>query len=286
MSSPQFGVPIDGALQRRERLANRYDYQVGQDRVFPQLVVALLDELPEGGDVLEVGAATGLLTKPLLTRVGALTALEPSPGMLRRILQSSVSEDPRLSTQLGMVEDLAEDAMFDRAVVTFTPRRGVGLLTLLAGLSAHVRDRVVFLLEDDVSMDWAFLARAAVGQGFDVRARFVSNGAAEESGRLRAVILTMIVTEWSTDSTLDDVWDLGSKALDVPQPMPRGTATRLVRYFLSGGDRAMVVHSDRDSLERLYGNLRTAAHRLARDEITVRRVDDGIQLIRLPKSSE
>ena len=50
---------------------------------------------------------------------------------------------------------------FDVAVVTFTPRRGLGLLHLLTSLAAHVRDRVVMLLDDDGSLDWAYLARAA-----------------------------------------------------------------------------------------------------------------------------
>jgi len=53
---------------------------------------------------------------------------------------------------------------------------------------------------------------------------------------------------------------------------------------LAGGDRALLVRTDRRGLDRLYGNLRTAAHRLGRDEITVRRTDDGIQVVRLPKA--
>ena len=72
--------------------------------------------------------------------------------------------------------------------------------------------------------------------------------------------------------------------MDVPHPAPRGTATRLIRYFLAGGDRALIVRIDEEGIERLYGNLRTAAHRLGRDEVTVRRTDDGIQIVRLPKA--
>ncbi|HSK46816.1 MAG TPA: hypothetical protein VLA05_02290, partial [Coriobacteriia bacterium] len=74
------------------------------------------------------------------------------------------------------------------------------------------------------------------------------------------------------------------RTIDVPHPAPRGTATRLVRYFLDGGDRALLVRTDRKGVDRLYGNLRTAAHRLGRDEITVRRTDDGVQVVRLPKA--
>ena len=73
--------------------------------------------------MLEVGAATGLLTRPLLGRASALTALEPSEGMLRRLLSSDLAEDPRLSFVHGLAEDLEPRAVFDVAVVTFTPRR-------------------------------------------------------------------------------------------------------------------------------------------------------------------
>ena len=72
----------------------------------------------------------------------------------------------------------------------------------------------------------------------------------------------------------------------MPYPAPRGAATRLVRYFLAGGDRAILVQTDARGAERLYGNLRTAVHRLGRDEVTVRRTDEGIQIVRLPRAVE
>ena len=127
-SLDRFGVPIETALERRERLANRYDYEFGQERVFPELVEALLAEVPQDAKILEVGAATGLLTAPLLERAGHLTALEPSAGMLRRLLAKQVASAPHLSVLQGMAEGLPHDALYEIAVVTFTPRRGVGLL--------------------------------------------------------------------------------------------------------------------------------------------------------------
>ncbi len=282
----QFGVPIESTLARRERLANSYDYTFGQERIFPELVEALLEEVPMSETLLEVGAATGLLTRPLLSRTESLIALEPSQGMLRRILMSDVANDPRLATMLGMVEDLTDAAVFDNAVVTFTPRRGVGLLTLLNLLARHVRDRIIMLLDDDGSMDWAFVARAAAIQCFDVRIRLVTNDVCGEKDQKRAVILVAGVEKWCERCTLDEAWDIEARIIDVPYPAPRGAATRLIRYFLSGGDRALHVKTERDGVERLYGNLRTAAHRLAREEITVRRTDDGVQLVRLPKAAE
>jgi hypothetical protein len=81
-------------------------------------------------------------------------------------------------------------------------------------------------------------------------------------------------------------WGDDAKSLDVPYPAPRGTATRLVRYFLAGGDRALTLRTDKEGMERLYGNLRTAVHRLAREEVTVRRHEGSIQLVRLPGTEE
>ncbi len=176
-------MPIESALERRERLANRYDYEFGQERVFPELVEALLAEVPQDAKILEVGAATGLLTAPLLEHASHLTALEPSAGMLRRLLAKQVASAPHLSVLQGMAEGLPHDALYEVAVVTFTPRRGVGLLRLLNELARRVTDRVVMLLDEDGAMDWAYLARAASLQGFDVRLHLITGPTAPTASR-------------------------------------------------------------------------------------------------------
>jgi SAM-dependent methyltransferase len=283
----RFGVPIDATLLQRERLANRYDYEFGQERIFPQLVTALLKEVPKGSRVLEVGAATGLLTAPLLEVAGSLTALEPSEGMLRRLVAKEVAESPQLTVVQGMAEDLMHDAVYEIAVVTFTPRRGVGLLRLLHELASRVTDKVVLLLDEDNTFDWAYLARAAAVQGFNIRlCIIVDDSQAAPSEQKRAVLMVADVRDWTPQLPNDDAWVFEARTIEVPYPVPHGTATRLVRYFLTGGDRALIVHTHKDGMERLYGNLRTAAHRLGRDEVTVRSTSDGIQIVRLPKSTE
>jgi hypothetical protein len=284
--SPQYGVPIESSLARRERLADRYDIDFGQERVFPELQEAMLAEVPEGSSVLEVGAATGLLTRPLLTKAGSLTALEPSEGMLRRLLASDVSSSPTLHIKQGMVEDLLHDETYDLAVVTFTPRRGIGLVRLLVELAIRVYDKVVMLLDDDGSMDWAYVARSAAMQGMDVDLKLVVD---HECGkppdqRKRAAIVVAHVAHWEPALSPIEDWGSDAREISVPYPAPRGAATRLVRYFLSAGDRAVLVMTDPRGVERLYGNLRTAVHRLGRDEVTVRRSGDEIQIVRLPKS--
>ncbi|MDP2183554.1 MAG: class I SAM-dependent methyltransferase [Actinomycetota bacterium] len=281
-----YGVPLDGALARRELLANNYDIDFGSERVFPRLVSALLDEVPEGSAVLEVGAATGLLTRPLLQRAGSVTALEPSSGMLRRLLESDVADSPKLTIRQGMVEDLLHGERYDLAVVTFTPRRGMGLSRLLTELAVRVTDKVVMLLDDDGTMDWAYLARGAAIQGFDVRLHIVTSMEADPAKRKRAIILVADVNRWTPRIEPPEEWARDAREMTVPFPSPRGAATRLVRYVLTGGDRAVLVVTDPRGVERLYGNLRTAVHRLAREELTVRRQGDAIQMVRLPRSGQ
>ena len=178
--------PSTPRCQRRERFANRYDYEFGQERIFPAARRCTAREVPEGARLLEVGAATGLLTEPLLKRAGHLTALEPCAGMLRRLVAKDVAESPDLTVVQGMAEDLLHDAVFDVAVVTFTPRRGIGLLRLLHELASRVTDRVVMLLDEDDTFDWAYLARAAAVQGFRVSLRHSSSMIHERSPRIRS----------------------------------------------------------------------------------------------------
>lgn len=278
---------LDASLAMRERLADKYDIDFGRSRLFPQLVEALIEEVPEGGRLLEVGAATGILTRPLLERSGHVTAMEPSSGLLQHLLASEVAESPRLSIRQGMVEDLLHDDTFDVAVVTFTPRRGLDLYNLFIQLAIRVRERVVFMLDDDGSLDWAYLARSIARQGVDVRIRVVTNGEQAPELHKRSVLLVASVVRWHP-AQVDpaDQWGQDATRIAVPYPVPRGTSTRLIRYFLAGGDRAVFIEVDPRGIERLYGNLRTAAHRLAREELTVRLQGEMIQVVRLPKGSD
>jgi hypothetical protein len=278
---PDLGQQFETAVARRERLADNYDLEFGQERVFPELIAAMLEEVPADRKVLEVGAATGLLTRPLLEHSASVTAMEPSSGLLGRLLASDVAASPNLATIVGVVEELSPVVAYDTAVVTFTPRRGLALVRLLTQLALRVSERVVVLMPDDTSLDWAYLARSAAGQGFDVRVRLVHG-----AGGHRAIVLTALVQDWQPLAPEAQDWAVDARAVSVPFPAPRGAATRLVRFFLSGGDRALSLATDPRGVERLYGNLRTAVHRLAREELTVRRHGDVIQLVRLPRAGE
>lgn len=285
MAQGQVGTPrgdydlepqLASEIELRERLADHYDIDFGHDRVFPELVSAMLAEVPSDSAVLEVGAATGLLTRPLLEHAGALTALEPSKGLLRRLLHSDFDSWDRVRLVQGIVEDLPREVAYDVAVVTFTPRRGIGLARLLTELAFRVSSRVVFLLPEDTSLDWAYLARFASVQGFDVRLHLVAGGSK------RAVVLVADVASW--DPTLAPVeWASDSREVDVPYPMPRGTAVTIMKQFIALGDRVVRIRTAPEGLERLHGNLRTAAHR-AGAGVAVHRQGDDILLVRMPPS--
>lgn len=278
----ELGRQFETAVARRERIADNYGIEFGSERVFPELIAAMFEEVPEWRSVLEIGAATGLLTKPLLKHSRDVTALEPSQGMLRRLLEKDVAADEHLTVVKGVVEDLPKQPAWDVGVVTFTPRRGVALVRLLHEVAQRVTDRVVVLMSVDGTLDWAYLSRASVLRGFETRVRLIPRAGEKPPG----VVLTVLITEAAREARTfaDAEWAVDAREVSVPYPPPRGAATRLVRYFLSGGDRALTIDTDSRGVERLYGNLRTAVHRLGRDELTVRRSGDVIQLVRLPKA--
>lgn len=278
----RFGLPYETAIDQRERFAETHaDQEFGEEKVFPQLIDALLEEVPPDVPVLEVGAGTGVLTRELIARAGSVTAVEPSRGLIERLASSTwASSSPTLRAVMGLIEDLPGDVAWDTAVVTFTPRRGVALVHLLRELAIRVARRIVFMMDDD-TLDWAYLARSASSYGFDVSMRMV----ASDDGR-RAVLVSVEISTWEPRLTSQVEWGADAKVIEVPHPAPRGTATRLVRYFLAGGDIALTLRTKPEGLDRLYGNVRTAVHRLARDSVTVRKQEDAIQLVRLPPADE
>ncbi len=276
------GMPLETAMANRDRLAGEVGADFGRELVFPELVETLLGQLPEGSSVLEVGAATGVITRELLPHAGMLTAVEISEGMLQILLCTDIADAENLRVMQGVVEDLPYDVAFDVAVVTFTPRRGHALTNLMAELATRVRDRIIVVFPDDRALDWAYLARTSASQGFKVTLYMV-NGDGEHRG---VILVAEVEGYFPMPAGDEDQWTVDAREIEVPYPAPRGTAARLVRYFLSVGDRAFNIRTDKRGMQRLYGNLRTAAHRLGQGEVTVRLHDEAIQIVRLPRTSE
>ena len=101
----RFGLPYDTAMDHRERFAEQSasDVEFGEEKVFPEMIDALLEEIPEEISVLEVGAGTGALTRELLEKAGSVTALEPSRALIERLAASEwASHSPTLRAVLGL----------------------------------------------------------------------------------------------------------------------------------------------------------------------------------------
>jgi hypothetical protein len=294
----RFGATLASLLDRRDRQEAAEGANFGTDRLFKGLAETILKELPPASSVREVDPAAGLFTRVLLTEsdLSSVTALEPAFAFLPYLHDI---DDERLTVVKGFTEDLPSSLRFDTALISFTSRRGRGLLALINELLPRVRGTIFLLLPDDGSLDWAYVLRAAAFEGLNIDARFLvdrpvlqklsTDGAQDGSELLqvkRAVVLRIRAGASSDPSALVGVhpaiWDLTTRTIEVPCPVPRGAATRLVRYFMSGSDRAVLIKTDPDGIARLYGNLRTAAHRLARDEVTVRRTKEGVQLLLIP----
>lgn len=282
----RFGATLESLLARRERAAMHEGVGFGKDVLTRELLTGLMRHISPDVSVLEVDAGPGHLTRALMTRVAHVTALEPSPLFVRdlRGVQESAGTE-KLEVVEGFTEALDKDANFDIALISFPARRGVGLLAQVNELAPFVNSKILVVLPDDGSLDWAYLTRACALEGFAVTTEFHVDTKHDEISEMKRAVLIVIGKKPDyRDLRLDGVWELEARTIHVPYPVPRGAATRLVRYFKSGGDRAVFITTEPIGINRLYGNLRTAAHRIARDEVTVRRVDDGVQLMLIPKN--
>ncbi|MDR1775666.1 MAG: hypothetical protein LBS17_04410 [Actinomycetes bacterium] len=295
----RYGSTQESLLDRRDRLAESEGNAYGSIRLFRAVPEYIFETIKAGDTVLEVDAAAGLFTRLLLARRARVTVIEPS-WSFRELLKPLHVEHPgadELIVRAGFTSDLPADARFDHAVVSFSARRGRGLLSQVHELLPHVDGTIFLILADDGSLDWAHLVRAAAQEGLTVDARYLVDiptlrAAVENDDRMdlaelhRAIVITVDASACDRPLTTHSSWNMVARAIPVPWPAPRGVATRLIRYFIAGGDRAVLITTDKAGINRLYGNLRTAAHRNARDEITVRMIDAGIQLMRIPQVGE
>ena len=214
-------------------------------------------------------------------------------GMAARGWESGVDD---LNSRLLKAAVEGKEPVYDFAVVSFPARRGKGILALVCELLPLVKDRIFLVLPDDGSMDWSSVLRTVSLRGYRARAEFVVDNSAIEAaqktgqvdvGKVKRVMLLTInaqplIKKPLQPSQVINAWGTALRVIEVPYPTPRGAATRLVRYFKSGGDRSILIKTEQEGMRHLYGNMRTAAHRIARDQVTVRRVDEGIQLMHVP----
>jgi len=296
----QYGTSLESLLERRERVAKGEGANYGAGRMFSKLAEAILKTLPPGGEgkILEVDAGAGLFSQLLLDQGYHVTAIEPVAMLYRRLEEI---DNDRFEAYRGFVEDIFEGRVFgnrpefDTAIVTFPARRGRGILALTCELLTLARDKVVLVLPDDGSVDWSSTMRAIALKGFKVTTEFIvdtttierlqETGAFDLGSIKRAMLMTVdakpLIKRPLSPSEIITAWGATIRVIEVPYPAPRGAATRLIRYFKAGGDRSILIKTNPEGMHHLYGNLRTAAHRIAREQITVRRVDNGIQLMQI-----
>lgn len=282
----RFGATLESLIERRERAAAHGGALFGTNVSIRELIQGVIHQVESGDRVLEIDAGPGHFTKVLAKRDIDLTVLEPITPFVQELEEISSSSENPFEVYQGFTEDLPKDAAFDVGLVSFPARRGTALLALINEIAPIISEKIIVVLPDEGSLDWAYLTRACAIEGFKVRAEFyVENEKKEKDvySLKRAVLVVIEKVHSFSDMRLDEAWDLAARTITVPYPVPRGAATRLVRYFIAGGDRAVVITTEPIGLNRLYGNLRTAAHRIARDEVTVRRTNDGIQLMLIPK---
>ncbi|MCL2680002.1 MAG: hypothetical protein FWF11_00775 [Coriobacteriia bacterium] len=306
----QYGTTLESLLDRRDRVARSEGSTYGSNKMFPRLVQRVLTDVSPDSTVLEIDAGAGLFTQLFLQRGCDVTAFEAAPYLCDLLKQI---DNKKLSVHRGFVEDsypftgaltpsAAAPAPFDTAVVTFPARRGRGILALICALLPLVQQKILVILPDNGSVDLSSLLRTVSLLGYCVRAEFIvdlsaveavqttqagrSSGQVELGQTKRAMLVSVqaqpLVKKPLCPSLVVNAWGTTVRVIEVPYPIPRGATTRLIRYFRAGGDRSVLIKTDPAGMNQLYGNMRTAANRIARDQVSVRRVDNGLLLMQVP----
>jgi len=301
----QYGTTLESLLERRDRVARSEGIKYGSGKVSARLAECVLSRLHPGCKVLEIDAGAGLFTRLFLKRGCLVTAFEPAPFLYDILSQI---DDERLTVHRGFIEDVypLEDSLentigeapYDRAVVTFPARRGRGIFALICALLPLVKEEVLVILPDDGSVDLSSVLRTISLRGYQVNTEFIADLSAlrAAAGQLdlskikRALLLSIkaepLVEKPLCPSLVLGAWGATVRVIEVPYPVPRGATTRLIRYFRAGADRSILIKTDKEGMHHLYGNMRTAANRIARDQVSVRRVDNGILLMQVPPSEK
>ncbi|GAA0945102.1 hypothetical protein GCM10009560_59800 [Nonomuraea longicatena] len=115
----------------------------------------IVEALPEGGSVLDVGAGTGAASLPLHGRLGTVVAVDTSPAMLSHLCATADELGVKVVGVEGRWPDVAaqtQDA--DVAVAAHVAYNVPDLDVFLCALDAHARQRVVLELTHRHPMSW------------------------------------------------------------------------------------------------------------------------------------
>ncbi|WP_406311589.1 methyltransferase domain-containing protein [Streptosporangium sp. NBC_01639] len=157
----RWGIPDEIAARAPEdpwghspaRFAERTDRALA-DPEGPTLA-RVVEALPAGGSVLDVGAGTGAASLPLAGSMGELIAVDSSAEMLAEL--ASRAERSGVPTRIirGRWPDVAaQTPAADVAVAAHVVYNVPDLAAFLAELSGHARRRVVLELTERHPMSW------------------------------------------------------------------------------------------------------------------------------------
>lgn len=94
-------------MNSKERFSNRVDSYVKYRPSYPQEAIQYLYDtagLPENGEVADIGAGTGIFSKPLLERGSKVTAVEPNKEM-REAAENMLGGEPHFRIVPGAAEE-------------------------------------------------------------------------------------------------------------------------------------------------------------------------------------
>ena len=227
-----------------ERIAERYDRESSLAVAAPELVAWVASLLDAEDDLLDVGAGTGAFALPIARHLRAVTAAEPSPGMLRVLARKrDRAEAPNLTVVRAGWED---DRLKPHAVVL-----GVNSLYRVLDLRAWfdrvhrlARRRVVVILTDGRQPPIPASVAAALAPG---RVPPVA-GPTELEDALRAIVGPggYARSEWVVRRayTFEDPADAAARLLGPFQPTAHELA-RAEEALRSGGP-----HPTQSAVER------------------------------------
>lgn len=158
-------------VERFDMLAPQWDQDAGHVRMAQKVARAILQALdPQGQeDVLEFGAGTGLATLIVAPRVGRLTALDGSAGMLQVLRQKCVRKGvANVQAVEGNVVG-QRLAQYDLIYSALTLHHVQDVPALLHKLAAHLNPGGRIALADLDTEDGSFHGAAAgvAHHGFD-----------------------------------------------------------------------------------------------------------------------
>lgn len=147
-------APVDPWGHRPARFAARTDRALMEPDEGPTMT-RVIEALPDGGVLLDVGAGTGAASLPLRDRLSEVVAVDSSPEMLAELGVKAEELGVKVTRIEGRWPDVApETPVADVVVAAHVVYNVPDLSDFLRALDAHARRRVVLELTHRHPMSW------------------------------------------------------------------------------------------------------------------------------------